>query len=117
MSDKIRLDNLGGTIYYKNEKVVSFKYERDILIFVSEINRQCSLLPYEFLNVDRATDHLIRCFFDARIVPETRIGLNELLAKTEIQYYYPERIIRYQSGRCIHDEFWLKCDDDRTCWD
>ena len=112
----IRLDNLGGTIYYRDELVVTFKFERDHLKYVGELNKSCSRLPYEFIGEDKATEHLLRCFFDARIVQETRIGLSEALAKTKIQYYYPERIIRYQSGRCIHDEFWTMCDDDETCW-
>lgn len=113
----ISLDNLGGTIYYKDTPVVEFKYKRDVIQFIGELNKDCVNLPFEFCDTEKVTDHLIRCFFEARIVPETRIGLNEVLSKTKIQYYNPERIIRYQEGRCIHDQYWLQCDNDETCWE
>ena len=113
----IQLCNLGGTIYYRDLPIVTFKYKHDRLQYVSEINKECKVLPFEFLGIDKVTDNLLRCFFDARIVPETRIGLNEELLKTPVKYYNPERIIRYQKGTCIHDDFWVKCDDDNECWD
>lgn len=113
----IKLHNLGGTIMLGDTPILEFKFVRDEATYIGPLNTECENLPFEFTDVEEVTPRLIRCFFDARIVPSTRIGINEALAKTKIQYYDPERIIRYQQGRCIDDNYWLKCDDDETCWE
>lgn len=114
---KFSLGNLGGTLYYKNVPLFEFKYKRDVLVCITMlVSRKDPRLPIEFA-IDRVPDdRKLHIFFEDRTTPEMRIGLEEEMAATPVQYYYPERIIRYSSGRCIHDSFWLKCDDDVTCW-
>lgn len=110
---KFNLGNLGGTIMYKNEPIVSFKFERDMLKELTVINKDVRPIPFEF-NQGWYNEYGLRSFFYYRITPPTRSGIDEALAKSPIKYYSPERMIRYNSGRCIHDPFWLKCDDDYT---
>lgn len=111
----LRLDNLGGTLYKNDTPIARFKFRNNRLISKELLTDDASLLPFEFERRG-LTENTIIEFFDARITPDTRIGLNEALAETLIKYYYPERMIRYNSGKCIHDRYWLECDDDDTCW-
>lgn len=106
--------NLGGVLYYDDTPIVRFKFIRGYLEEYQLLSN--SLLPFEIRDGIVNGDRLTR-FFEARITPDTRIGINEELAKTPIKYYHPERIIRYSSGKCIHDHYWLECDDDNSCWE
>lgn len=110
----ISIGNLGGTLLYNDIPIIRFKFIRNHL---QELEVYCTdkkVIPFEFFN--GVTEQSIIKFFDERITPETRQGLNETLSNTEIHYYYPERIIRYSKGICIHDKYHLECDSDNTCW-
>ena len=111
-----KIGNLGGTLYYEDTPIMRFKFIRGALQSYEVLCNNRNMLPYECIRDGVGTDSIIK-FFEARITPETRIGFNALLATTPIKYYHPERIIRYQSGKCIHDRYWLECDDDNSCWD
>jgi hypothetical protein len=110
-----RVGNLGGTIYYENTPITKFKFVGGQLKELEVYSTDKKIIPFEFF--DGVDAKSIIKFFDERITPETRQGLTEELKKTPIQYYHEERLIRYCSGRCIHDKYWLDCDDDRTCWE
>ena len=114
---KFSLGNLGGTLYFEDVPLFTFKYNRDVLErFELLVPRSDTRLPVEFAINKVSDDRKLHIFFEDRTTPETRIGLAEEMAKTPVQYYYPERIIRYSKGRCAHDTFWLLCDEDETCW-
>lgn len=113
---QIRLGNLGGTIMCGDRPILRFKFVRDQLSDIEIYDVNTRPVPFEFSFDKKIGEQEIRDFFDARITPDTRIRINELLAKTPVKYYDPERIIRYNSGKCIHDPFWVDCDDDKTCW-
>lgn len=98
-----------------DKELISFKFVRGSLKTAEFISRE--LLPFEFDGLERVTEKSLIDWFDARITPETRIGIHEALAQTPIEYYHPERMIRYGDGKCTHDWCWVKCDDDRTCWE
>lgn len=111
---RLKVGNLGGTIYFDSIPLVRFKFIKGSLVF-SELLNTNHVLPFEFEDMGINEESIIK-FFDERITPDTRIGIHERLKETPIEYYYPERIIRYSSGRCIHDRYWLECDDDEACW-
>ena len=113
---RIRLNNLGGIIMCNDLQLISFKFKNDELVEATILSHAENPMPLEFQRKTVITDRDLRNFFDARITPDTRIGIHEALAKTKIAYYDPERMIRYNNGRCIHDWYWVKCDDDETCW-
>ena len=48
-------------------------------------------------------------FLDDRVVPETRIGLQEYLDRAGLVTFNFERIIRYTKGRDITDKYWVRC--------
>ena len=110
------LGNLGGTLYYKEIPLFEFKFNRDGSVTHKVINDDLDLYPFE-MRFGEINANTITRFFNERITPSTRIGLDEVLANSPIKYYHPERIIRYSSGRCIHDPYWLKCNDDNSCWE
>lgn len=110
MPDIINLDNLEGTIMYEQIPLVYFRFEHDRLMESRLLCRDKKILPFEFNDFNVSSDS-IRRFFFYRIVPETRISIHEELAKSPVKYYNPERIIRFQKGKCIDDNFWLDCAD------
>lgn len=111
------LGNLGGTLYYKELPILNFKFKKNKLVSMELlVEKDCVRLPVEFRLYGVSGNNLVK-FFEARITPSTRQGLDEFLAQTPVKYYYPERIIRYNSGRCIHDYYWVECDDDNSCWE
>lgn len=110
-----KLNNLGGVLYKDDKEVMVFKFQRNMLVKCELLTDDIRLLPFE-LRHRNTDDFSVRKFFEERITPPTRDGINELLATTPVKYYDPERIIRYNKGRCIHDKYWVECDDDDTCW-
>lgn len=110
-----KIGNLGGTLYKENIPILRFKFRSGMLVESESLTDDRRVLPMELYEggVDTFT---LSAFFEERITPPTRQGINELLAATPVKYYDPERIIRYNSGRCIHDKYWVQCDDDNTCW-
>lgn len=114
---KFSLGNLGGILYYKDTPLLQFKFRRDVLESLNMlVDRNDPRLPVEFIINKVPDDTKLHIFFEDRTTPETRIGLDDMMKQTVVQYYYPERIIRYSGGKCIHDQFHLVCDDDDSCW-
>lgn len=110
----IKVGNLGGVLYYKDVPLLEFKFERGILVKSNLLTDKMNLLPFELWKEINGWN--LTKFFDERITPSTRQGIDKFLAGTVVKYYHPERMIRYGSGRCIHDHYWVECDDDDTCW-
>ena len=103
-----KLNNVAGTIMYQDIPIVEFKFDRDKLVYSKLLCNNEKILPFEFRKLN-ANDKEIRNFFYYRIVPDTRIGIEESLKEAGIPYYDPELIIRYQNGRTFDDEYWLDC--------
>ena len=112
----LRLNNLGGTIMCEGKELIYFKFERDSLQEARFLTNDKYPMPFEFQGLSTVTEKSLRDFFDARITPDTRIGIHEELAMTKIGYYDPERMIRFNNGKCIHDWYYMVCDNDMTCW-
>lgn len=110
----IYLGNLGGVLNIDKLPLIQFKFSNDRLVVCNVLTKVG--LPYEFLTGD-CNAHLLRCFFNARIVPKSRFKLDESLVNSGIKYYIPERIIRFQKGRSTIDRYWITPDDDNTCWE
>ena len=113
---KFSVGNLGGTLYKGSVPICEFKFERGQLRYVEVLTSDKALIPVDCLHKGFTGDSLINFFF-FRTTPATRRGIDAYLAMTPVQFYYPERIIRYSEGKCIDDDYWLKCDDDKICWD
>lgn len=92
---KFSLGNLGRTLYFEDVPLFVFKYNRDMLEhFELLVPRSDTRLPVEFAIDKVSDDRKLHIFFADRTTPETRIGFAGEMAKTSVQYYYPERIIR-----------------------
>lgn len=116
MPKELRIAYLGGTMYRDGTPIFKFKFDNDKLVSSEMLTDNQTLLPFEIRRYG-LSEWSIRTMFSMRITPPTRQGFDEMLAKTPIKYYHPERIIRWQKGRCAHDRYWLDCDDDKRCWD
>lgn len=110
-----RLGNLGGTLYHSDTPIFKFKYIRDCLKELTILCNDMTMYP-AVMYLYGIEDSTIRRFFEDRTTPASRQGLDEDLAGSPVEYYYPERIIRYSNGNCIHDCYHLVCDNDTTCW-
>lgn len=108
MSAKFNLGNLSGTIMLNDTPLIKFESVRGKIVSYELLSQNAKIMPFEFMDL-KVTEERILNFFEARIVPPTRIGINERLAESPIKYYDPERIIRYQKGRCIDDLYWVDC--------
>ena len=106
--------NLGGTLYWRNYPVVKFKFNGGMLIEAEQLTDDKGLLPFEI------TEHgLWDCLvmlITARPTPDGRIGIHEKLKETPIQYYNVERMLRYCHAQSVHDCYWIKQDNDISCW-
>lgn len=91
------------------QPLLHFVYRKDVLKSAELLCYDEHILPFEFRK-KVVNDHLLRCFFDARITPDTRIGLQEELEANDMPYYDPETLIRHQQGRCFDDDYWFKLD-------
>lgn len=110
-----KIGNLGGVLHKDSTPILKFKFRSGMLVESTLLTDDRRLLPME-LYEDGVDTFTLSAFFEARITPPTRQGINELLSTTPIKYYNPERMIRYNSGKCIHDKYWVQCDDDMSCW-
>lgn len=108
------LGNFGGILYKKNIPLLSFKFKSGMLIDVQQIVEDDSQLPFEMKHFGLYDG--TESFFSDRPTPHTRIGIDETLAKTPIQYYNAERMLRYNHAQCIDDVYWVKQDNDIKCW-
>lgn len=104
----IRLGNLGGVLFFRDTPIAKFQFKKDRLQYAELFTKDPAILPFEFMD-GKINEHKLRCFWDARITTETRIGLEEELKKAGMDYYDPETIIRYQKGISIDDKYWLDC--------
>ena len=109
------IGNFGGTLYFKEVPVAKFKFEHGELENVTLLTDDKRVLPI-LVNLYGPEEGIIK-FFEDRCTPETRIGFNELLAKTPIQYYSVERLLRWNHAQCAHDRYWVRQDKDNRCWD
>ena len=108
------IGRLGGILYNKDIPVLEFKFDGGYPIEYKLLVDDIRLLPFDFQFND-LFDGLMS-FFGDRCTPDTRIGIHEGLAKTPIQYYNVERMLRYCHAQSIHDCYWIEQDDDISCW-
>lgn len=113
----IKIGNLGGTLYYEDTPLLEFKFINGSLVnCVLLVEEGTPMLPFEIHSLG-VNETAIKRFWEERITPHTRQGIDEYLSTTPVKYYHPERMLRYCSGKCIHDKYWLDCDDDNSCWE
>lgn len=109
------LRNLGGTLYFKDLPVLEFKFVNNRLKKANVLS-DAGIKQHPIFYLFGVSENSIKRVFESRTTPRERQGLEESLKKANLGSYDPERINRYTSSRCIHDNFWLDCDDDKTCW-
>lgn len=100
------LGNLRGTIKLKDEPIATFEFKKNAWRGGKLLCTDIKKLPPEFRK-KTVNEHTVRCFFDARITPDTRIHLNEDLRKSGMPYYNAEALIKHQKGRCFDDSYWV----------
>lgn len=102
--DDIR--NLSGVLMRRDEPLVRFRvidYEVTQCEILAAINR----CPVEF-RWAQTKEEALRLYLKERLPPETRIGLHRTLQAAGIDYYDPERIIRYSHGYNVSDKEWIQ---------
>lgn len=92
----------------KDIPLVSFQFERGMLIDCELLCNDFEILPLEF-NDGKVNERRICLFWEARTTPPTRQHLKEAMEECGLTYYDAEQLIRHQQGRCIDDQYWLKC--------
>lgn len=107
--------NIGGTIFNINTPIINFKCEKGSVVSIEMLRDEKGLLPIEFW-IKPPKTALLEFLID-QVTPETRIGIDEELSKTPVQYYDVERLLRYSHGYNIDTTFWIKQDNDIRCWE
>lgn len=110
------LRNLGGTLFYKNTPIIEFKYLRGTLKTINMLTSDLSILPVEFRSRETKAIALTD-FLMEQTIPDTRIGIHEYLTTTPMKHYDLERMLRWYHGYLFGSPFWIKQDDDMTCWE
>jgi len=110
----LNFGNLGGTICSEGIPICKFKYLRGEVDELATLNLTTNPLPFEFIGRQKISSFDLYNFFDARITPETRIGLDKEMAEVGLAYYDPEALIRISGGKCIHDCYTVECDKDES---
>ena len=108
------LGNLGGTLWYYDMPLFTFKFQKGHCIYYEQLGDK-KWFPEELMRSDDVQRDLATFFID-RATPATRQGINELLRDCPIKYYDIERMTRDNHGQCIHDSYWLEQDIDISCW-
>ena len=113
---RLSFGNLGGTIMFRNTPVLNFKFYRGALkVLTPLVPHESKLLPPEFYLMKNS--EALYSFLEDQVTPCTRIGIDEELKKTPIQYYNPERMLRYSHGISVENRYWISQDDDISCWE
>lgn len=109
------LGNFGGILFRKNTPVIEFKYRSGMLQDIKILTDNILLLPTIFRFRNSSEEALTEFLFE-NTTPDTRIGLNERLSETPLQYYDLERMLRWHHGYLFGQPFWVKQDGDLSCW-
>ena len=96
--------NLSGTVMENDEACIEFEFKRGELIKINVLKKP-NLFEFDTMPAEKA----LLYFLDDRVVPESRIGLQEYLDKAGLGTFNFERIIRYTKGRDVTDDYWIKC--------
>ena len=96
--------NLSGTVMENDEECIEFEFHRGELKKINVIKKP-DLYEFDTMPAEKA----LLYFLDDRVVPESRIGLQEYLDKAGLGTFNFERIIRYTKGRDVTDDYWIRC--------
>lgn len=109
-----RFRDLSGEVLFFDENVFTFNIVRGELIDYGITGRE--FLPYEFRLCKSEMD-AIMFFLDDRVLPETRIGIQEDLKCAGISYFDMTMIIKYSNGFSYEDNYWVRFSDGIQTWD
>lgn len=102
-------------MYNRNTPIIEFKYKSGMLQEMNILTDCITLLPVIFRFRNSSEEALTEFLFE-NTTPDTRIGINEELMKTPMQYYDLERMLRWHHGYLFGSTYWVKQDDDVSCW-
>lgn len=113
----INVGNLGGVLYKENTPLCSFKFIDDRLVQDKIVIYDWDPFNLPLPMVDYYDDVRWHMFWDSQCIPRTRHRLMEDLQRAGVfTDYVPEQILRYTKGRNWANSYWIKCDDDISCW-
>ena len=106
--------SFSGTIMIDNTELVHFEMHKGNV-------KECTILaeklvPYEYRicdDVKRATWF----FLEDRVVPSTRIGIDEDLKKVGLPYYDPTMLLKFNHGYCVSDHYWIRFDGENLTYE
>ena len=105
---------LGGVLFKENVPIIEFKYKSGMLVYTKMLTDDKRYIPFEFISL--GIDDGLDMFIMDRPTPDGRIGIHEKIKETPIQYYNVERMLRYCHAQSVHDCYWIKQDNDISCW-
>ena len=108
--------DLCGYVMYEDTELVKFKFNAGVLVEAEIITDNKQLLPFDFHSTVNNTIRACEIFLEERVVPPTRIGINEELRAVGL-YYDPVILIKLNHGVSVEDHFWIKELDENKKWD
>ncbi len=106
----ITFDNLSGIVCNGDIELVKFEFVNGLLNYVEKYNVEDKLFPFELRGCNETSiRHLLILFLTGRATSSNRQDIHRELIDTPIQYWNPERMIRYNKGISVNDSYWVKC--------
>lgn len=110
-----RIENLSGTICYKDTDVIHFSYDG---LFVTQLDVVCenkNLIPFMMSREQTATT--LTRFLEDRPLPRTRQNIDYCLKLMGLKEYDKVAIIKATHGLCTDDCYWIRFEGETITYD
>lgn len=102
-----------GYIMQEDNALVQFQMEKGSVVSCRILDKDH--VPYEF----RLCDNPRRAawfFLEDRVVPSTRIGIDEDLKKVGLPYYDPTLLLKFNHGYSVSDRYWIRFEGEKLTY-
>lgn len=109
----MRFGTFSGYIMQDDHALVQFQMEKGDVVSCRILDEE--RMPYEYRiceNPRRATWF----FLEDRVVPSTRIGIDEDLKKVGIPYYDPTLLLKFNHGYSVSDHYWIRFEGEELTY-
>ncbi len=105
----MRFSDFSGSIMYKDQELMKFCIDKSFVSNIEKITDK--YLPFEF-NLSESYEKAVLQFLEDRVVPEHRQGLAVDLKSIGISQYDPVKLLQYNHGSSVSDDYWIKFDKE-----